>query len=189
MEIFIALFRGINVGGRNILPMKGLRHLLAQLGLDDVRTYIQSGNVLFRSADLDTDKLQLSITAAVDETYGFAPNVLILPANFLIDAAASNPFSVSEEDYRSMHFFFLSDEASEPDLGRLDELKSATERYVLQGRVFYLHAPDGIGRSKLASNVESVLGIPITGRNLRTVSKILTIAADMDVGQQGAGKV
>ena len=179
MNTFIALFRGINVGGNNILPMKELTAILTGLGLRDVKTYIQSGNVVFRSEKSDIAELSKEITAAVDKSHGFAPRVLLLPLEELKKAIDSNPFPEGESDPKTLHLFFLSSAPAAPDFASLEKNKAASEKFRLIGAVFYLHAPDGIGRSKLATSVEKAMGVAATARNWRSVTQILAMAEEV----------
>lgn len=179
MKTWIVLFRGINVGGRNLVPMKTLVELLESLGCTHVKTYIQSGNVVLRSPEKSAAALGKSIQAAIESRMSFEPSVLLLSADQLIRANDQNPFPEGASEPASLHFFFLSGQPEEYDEKELDALRAPTERFQLLGNVFYLHAPDGIGRSKLAANVEKRLGVATTARNFRTVGKILQLAADM----------
>jgi uncharacterized protein (DUF1697 family) len=176
MSTWIALFRGINVGGRNILPMKELVRDLEALELEDVRTYIQSGNAVFRSSGEAAADLGARIAAKVEERHGFRPHVLVLSAGQLRDAIESNPFPEAEGEPKTLHLSFLASPAEAPDVASLNELRSPSERFHLTDTVFYLHAPDGIGRSKLAAKVEKLLGVAATARNWRTVRKLRQMA-------------
>ena len=179
MPTWIALFRGINVGGSNVLPMKELVRVLESLGLKDVQTYIQSGNVVFQSSGKPPAKLNEKIAAAIQKRRGFRPHVLILSAARLNEIAASNPFPEAEANPKSLHVFFLdSTPGTGPgtDLKSLTKIKAPAERFRLIDDVFYLHAPDGIGRSRLAASVEKRLGVPTTARNWRTVQKLIEMA-------------
>lgn len=173
MQTYIALFRGINVGGRNILPMDELKALLGEMGCEGVETYIQSGNVVFRSRSDDRDTLGKEISRAISKRYGFEPKVYLLDADQLRRAIDGNPFDTGLG--KALHFYFLASYPDSPDLDRLDALKAGTEEYRLIDRVFYLYAPDGMGRSKLAANIEKCLGVPATGRNWNTVSRLRTM--------------
>lgn len=173
MNTYIALFRGINVGGKNILPMKELRVLLEDLGCKNVRTYIQSGNVVFDGKKKQTDKLPKKISNEILKNYGFEPNVLLLAQSELQNAVANNPFPT--DDGRKLHVFFLYDRPTKPDIEKLNSIKIKTEQFKLHERVFYFYAPDGIGRSKIASNVERCLGVSATGRNWNTVGKLMSM--------------
>ena len=175
-ETYIALFRGINVGGHHSLPMKELKLLIERNGCLDVRTYIQSGNVVFRRALCDMRRLEAQIAAAVAKSREFEPNVLVLTRAELEKAASANPFTKATENPKSLHLFFLSERPKKADLKGCATLKSKTERFELIDRVFYLHTPDGFGRSKLGVRVEKLLGVPATARNWRTVMALIDIA-------------
>jgi len=176
MKTWIALFRGINVGGNHILPMAELRQELTALGLSEVQSYIQSGNVVFSVKTGTSTSWAKKISACVEEQHGFAPQVMVLDAAAVQAAVDANPFPEGVDDPKTLHFSFLEKKPSKPMLKEMEELRIASERFQLIGQVFYLHAPDGIGRSKLAAKVEKLLGVSATGRNYRTVAKILSMA-------------
>ncbi|MBU0654532.1 MAG: DUF1697 domain-containing protein [Gammaproteobacteria bacterium] len=171
MSNYIALFRGINVGGRHILPMSDLAEILYQLGCDNIQTYIQSGNVVFQNTSQQTSALAKSISTKVAKVRGFAPKVLLLEAADIEVAIANNPFPT--ENGKALHFFFMEAVPPSPDLETLAKLKLPSEDFKLLHNVFYLYAPDGIGHSKLAEKVEKYLGTNVTARNWNTVSKLL----------------
>ncbi len=177
MNRWIALFRGINVGGKNILPMKTLATHLAELKLQNVRTYIQSGNVVFDSRIQNSSSLAKSIRSLIATRYGFAPTVFVLGLEELQLAIDENPFPQATSDAKSLHFFFLERSATNANVEALDAAKTATENYRLTDGVFYLHAPSGVGRSKLASTAEKHLGVATTARNYRTVEALLELAS------------
>ncbi|MBN2012262.1 DUF1697 domain-containing protein [candidate division KSB1 bacterium] len=172
METYIALFRGINVGGHGKLPMAELEKTLDGLGLKDIKTYIHSGNVVFNCEDANKIALADKIRDAIRQNYGFAPNVMLLTSEELNKAIALNPFPEAEDAPKSLHLFFMESQPSKPDIKKLDELKSDSERYLIKDKIFYLHAPEGIGRSKLAAAVEKKLGVSVTARNWRTVTTV-----------------
>lgn len=176
MNTYIALFRGINVGGHNKLPMKELRALLASLGHQNVDSYIQTGNVIFQTEKSDKKKIAGDISTGVENKYGFKPNVLLLELEELEKAITSNPFPDAVEQPKSLHLMFLAAPPSHPDLESLVEIKKDSERFELKDKVFYLHTPDGFGRSKLAGKTEKALGVSMTGRNWRTIQKIAEMA-------------
>jgi uncharacterized protein (DUF1697 family) len=180
MTRWIALLRGINVGGNNILPMAELRGDLESLKLENVRTYIQSGNVIFDSTVRTATSLTEKIGGRIEKQYGFRPHLLIFDRKTLQAAIKSNPFPKAVADPKTLHFFFLDEPATDPDLEALDSAKTPTESYKLTDRVFYLHAPDGIGRSKLAANAEKYLGVVTTARNYRTVDKLFAMVTQTD---------
>lgn len=180
MSKWIALFRGINVGGKNKLAMAELKDTLGELGLTGVKTYIQSGNAVFGAPDTDAAGLAEKIGLAVQRSHGFRPQVLVMSQRALRRAIQGNPFSAGLDDGSPVHLFFLSGEPPAPDTDKLDALKTPTEEWKLAGEVFYLHAPDGFGRSKLAASAERLLGVPATARNWRSVGKIMELAEQPD---------
>lgn len=169
MTQFIVLLRGINVGGHNKLPMKDLREILEALGYESVRTYIQSGNVVL-SAAAPPDSA--AITEAIEKRFGFAPRVFAISAERFCAVTDANPYEEEVVEPKHLHVSFLSVPAS-PDMDALNARKSATEKFTLTDHAFYLLAPDGIGRSKLAADAERLLGVEATGRNLNTIHKLL----------------
>jgi uncharacterized protein (DUF1697 family) len=173
VKAYIALFRGINVGGKNRLPMKDLVGILEDIGCKHIQTYIQSGNVVFRAESDSAKQLAAQIGQRIMESHGFEPKVMLLEISEFHNAVENNPFST--EKGRALHFYFLDSHPEDPDLESLQAVKSETETYKLLGKVFYLYAPDGIGRSRLAARVERALGVPVTARNWNTVSKLLSM--------------
>lgn len=171
------MLRGINVGGRNMLPMKRLAALLEAAGCADVRTYIQSGNVVFRHAARDAAKLEKLIAGAVDAEFGFAPKVMVLREAALVAAAAANPWLEANDAPTSLYLYFLASVPAKPDLAGMAAIKYTNEQFFLRDSVFYLYAPDGVGQSKLAERAERLLGVAATARNWRTVKTLVEMAA------------
>src|SRR5262245_7902337 len=176
MNIYIALFRGINVGGRNVLPMKELASVLGDLGALNVKTYIQSGNAVFVSPEKDTLSFSSKISLEIKKRRGFEPQVLLLELEDIERAMKKNPFPEATTDPKALHVSFLASKPGKPNLEALESLKIASERFQRIYNVFYVHAPEGTVRWKLAANVERHLGVPMTDRNWRTVCKILELA-------------
>ena len=178
MGRWIALLRGINVGGKNVLPMKELVRDLESLSLTAVKTYIQSGNVVFDAPRAKPGLLASRIGDVIHKRHGFAPDVLVLSQDQLQTIIAENPFPEAETEPKSLHVLFPKSTPRAPDLEAMAQARAGSERFRLTDRAFYLHAPDGIGRSKLAHSVEKHLGVPATGRNWRTVLKLSGLAGD-----------
>lgn len=174
MRNYVALIRGINVGGKNVLPMRELVEILAGIGCTDAKTYIQSGNVVFRSASAAAG-LAGEMSAAIARVRGFKPHVLVLERSELKRAVGNNPYPEGDSDPKALHLGFLDSVPSNPDLPGLEALKAQTERFELIDRVFYLYAPDGVGRSKLAARSEKALGVAMTDRNWKTVGKLMSL--------------
>jgi uncharacterized protein (DUF1697 family) len=177
VKTWIALFRGINVGGSQVLPMKRLVQLLEGTGCREVRTYIQSGNAVLRSPLADGARLAARIRAAVAAGCGFEPQVIVVNHSKLQRAAAANPFPEASANPKTVHLFFLAERPKKPNLESLNRVKTATESFVLKGDVFYLHTPDGLGKSRLAARIERDLGVAATARNWRTVSMLMELAS------------
>ncbi|MEP7155219.1 MAG: DUF1697 domain-containing protein [Betaproteobacteria bacterium] len=176
MTTWIALFRGINVGGNNLMPMKALAALLENAGGSGVKTYIQSGNAVFRHAESDAAKLAKRIEAAVEKEFGFAPRLMLLTQRELVHAAKSNPYPQADAVPTSLHLAFLAAQPREPKLDALDALKADTEAFTLGKGIFYLYTPAGFGKSKLGERYEKLLGVSATARNWNTVTKLLEMA-------------
>ena len=173
MSKFIVLIRGINVGGNNMLPMKELAGLLKDIACENVKTYIQSGNVVLES-DREAGQLSKEIGSVILRAKDFKVSVLALTQKDFERAVNENPYST--ENGKILHLFFLSKTPSGPDFSILEHYKSASEQYELKGRVLYLYAPDGIGRSKLVSKIEKAMGVPTTARNWNTVQKLAELS-------------
>ncbi|MBA6339252.1 DUF1697 domain-containing protein [Colwellia sp. BRX8-7] len=168
MQKFIVLFRGINVGGNNILPMKELVPLLEQSGYESVSSYIQSGNIVLKSPKNPTEQVQ----SIISKNFGFAPAVFSLEESVFSTSALNNPYKEFEGKF--VHFYFCKNNLNLVQ-DKLNKYISSSEEYTVKGNVLYLYAPQGIGRSKLVTNVESCLGQSATGRNLNTINKISTM--------------
>lgn len=164
----IVLLRGINVGGHNKLPMAELTDILNGLGARGVKTYIQSGNAVMQG-DISGE----AISDAIEAAKGFRPAVLVVPLEAFTSIADADPYDGVEG--KTLHVEFL---AGSPkfDAVRADALAMPSERYHVSNQAIYLHAPDGIGRSKLAAAMEKIAGVPATARNWNTATKLLALA-------------
>ena len=174
MTVYVALFRGINVGGKHILPMQDLRDQLAELGCEDVQTYIQSGNAVFSSVGNATE-LSGEIRDAIEAQFGFAPQILLLTVERFVTIASANPYPEAEATPKFLHVWFLTEKAGNPDIDAMNSIRAENERFTLTGDALYLHAPDGVGRSRLAAKIDRHLGVSTTARNWRTVGKLIDL--------------
>lgn len=156
--------------------MPELAAMLAGLGAKNVKTYIQSGNAVFQTEEQNLAQLPQNLTVAIKQRKGFEPYVLLLTLAELEKAIAENPFPEAEADPKTLHLGFLAFTPDHPDMQKIAALKTASERFYLSDSVFYLYAPEGVGRSKLAAGVEKLLGVPMTDRNWRTVCKLREMA-------------
>ncbi len=176
LRTYIALLRGINVGGKNTLPMKELRDALESHGFMNVRTYIQSGNVVFESEEQDRATLASDISSCIKASHGFEPSVQVLTLGQLRRAIEQNPYSAREVEDNRVHFYFLESTPNQAALTQAQHLAANEEECAVIGNVFYMFAPNGIGRSKLAANAEKVLGVVATARNQRSAIRICELA-------------
>ncbi len=167
-DMQIVLLRGINVGGHNKLPMVELKDTLTELGATDVQTYIQSGNAVIQG-----DIAAVAISDAIEKAKGFRPQVMVLPLQAFVHIVNACPFPT--DNGKALHVWFLS-ETPDFDTVKADALAIPSESYLVTDRAVYLHAPDGIGRSKLAAKIENLAGVPATARNWNTVCKLLALA-------------
>ena len=156
--------------------MAELTRMLENIGLEHIQTYIQSGNVVFQAEEVDKNELSTKMSQAIRQEKGFEPKILLLELNELETAIANNPFPNAKTEPKTLHLYFLTEDAKGPDLASLEKLKKDAEAFELKDKVFYLYAPEGIGRSKLAERVERALGVSVTARNWRTVTKVLELA-------------
>ena len=176
MATWIALLRGVG-GGIRPLPMRELVKALEGIGLKDVRTYIQSGNVIFSSAK-SAARLAGEIESCIENKFGFHSRTFVLSVDELRRAAAGNPFPKADDEPKTLHLFFLAQPAKAAQLDAMNELKSKSEQFELTSKVLYFYAPEGFGISKLAVKVDRLLGVNTTARNWRTVGKLLELAKE-----------
>ncbi len=170
----VALMRGINVGGKNKLPMKDLAELFAGAGCGDVRTYIQSGNVLFSAPRGVLTKLPGLVAARIAERFGYRTPVVLRTADELAETIANNSFLTAGAAEETLHVMFLADVPSARAVGDLDPRRSPGDTFVVRGRDVYLRLPNGAARTKLTNAYfDSKLATVSTGRNWRTVTKLL----------------
>ncbi|GJL97100.1 MAG: hypothetical protein DHS20C06_09170 [Hyphobacterium sp.] len=172
MTQWIALIRGINVGGNNVVPMKALRDLLGQRGFSTVRTYIQSGNCILDADDMTAAEIETGIASVIEDGFGFRPDVMAFTATDFASAIARNPFAARKFDPKHTHIFFLDKTPARPDIDAMNRLLQPGEAFELRDRLFFLRASNGVGRSKIAARIERFLGVTATSRNLNTVQKI-----------------
>jgi uncharacterized protein (DUF1697 family) len=176
IDTYIVLLRAVNAGGANTLPTKDFVALLERLGLENVKTYIQTGNAVFRARNPDAVDLPDKIKAGIKRRHGFAPEVFLLRLAELRRAIAANPFPHADSEPKSLHLTFLACAPKTAEMAALESICSESERFALKGKVFYFYAPDGVARSKAFSRIERSLGVPGTARNWRTARKLLEIA-------------
>lgn len=169
--------RGVNVGGKNKLPMALLRDVCESQGCTNVSTYIQSGNVVLDS-DLSRQDLVGALESAIGDAAGFTPKVVVRTGDDVQHALAANPYPETPERDRYLHIGFMSEAPAPTAVAELDEIDCAPEGFTVVGTEIFLDYTDGIGKSKKLARIpfERRLGVVITARNLRTVRKLAEMA-------------
>ena len=177
----VALLRGINVGGKNKLPMKDLAALFRKAGCDDVRTYIQSGNVLFRADPALAENIPSLISATILSDFGYRIPVVTRTASEIREVVNANPFADARAQADKLHVLFLAIIPDRAHVEALDPNRSPGDEFAVLGREVFLHCPNGIARSKLTNSYfDSSLSTTSTARNWRTVRKILELITAAD---------
>jgi uncharacterized protein (DUF1697 family) len=170
---YVALIRGINVGGNKKLSMADLRDSMSGLGHTDVATYIQSGNVVFTSSQDDPTELEREIEQRIAQDSGLDVSVMVRSHEELATMIDANPFQDAAARPTELHVSFLSALPDEERLREIDPRQFEPDEYRFGDRVMYLRCPNGLGRSKLAAYPwERRLGLRATSRNWNTVSKL-----------------
>ena len=175
-ETFVALLRGVNVGGTNMLPMRDLVVLVEKAGGSAVRTYIQSGNVVFRGPKATGAQWPARIAGAIEKRFGLAVPVVMRTAAELAKVARGNPFLAAGAGPDRLYVAFLADRPAAAAAAALDPNRSPPDAFAVVGREVFLHLPNGGGRSKLTNDyLERQLATTSTIRNWRTVLALLDL--------------
>jgi uncharacterized protein (DUF1697 family) len=175
VTVYVALLRGINVGGKNSVPMNELKALFETLGHADVVTYIQSGNVVFTSSS-GKAKVTTGITKGIEEQFGLRVPVVVRSRAELARIVRSNPYVQAGADVSKLHVMFLADRPTKTAIAELDPDRSPPDELTVLGSEIYLLAPNGVGRSKLTVDYfDRRLGTIATSRNWNTVNKLLDL--------------
>lgn len=174
---YVALLRGINVGGKRPVPMKALAPIFADAGCRDVRTYIQSGNVVYSASVAVAKRVASTVADAIAERFGFDVPVVTRTASELEAVAANNPFLERGADTKTLHIGFLMNRPTRAGIAALDPDRSAPDEFAVRGAEVYFYFPKGMGRTRLtAQYFDSTLRTTMTVRNWNTVQKLLEMA-------------
>ncbi len=178
MKTYIALLRGINVSGQKIIKMDYLRKLLENEGFEDVKSYIQSGNIIFNSQENQIPILEKRIQEAILNEFGFEVQLIVLLPDELSTSIQSNPLLNNDSlDMKQHYFAFLNENPSDENWQLLKNYLLNGEKIELGEKVIYIHYSDGAGKSKLTTNlIENKLKRIATSRNLNTCRKLLELA-------------
>lgn len=173
---YIALLKGVNVGGNNLLPMTELRMIAESLNWDNVQTYIQSGNLVFTSKNSDTAYMQTALINAIMAAKGFAPHTRIISDKQLDDMINANPFDVPLDAGNKLHLMVSLDHNLTIDMTAVDAVRIDSEKFEIVNDVAYLYAPDGVGRSKLSAKLPKLLSQDVTARNYKTILNLQALS-------------
>ncbi|NGO68810.1 DUF1697 domain-containing protein [Streptomyces boncukensis] len=175
MTSYAALLRGINVGGHKKVPMAELRGLIEELGWTDVRTYLQSGNAIFRTSEADPGP---KLEEAIAEHFGFEVRCLVRTSEELRQVAAACPLPAAELDPAKLLVLFLEEEPPPGHFAGVEAERFAPDEFHPVGRAVYCYFPQGMGRSKLPEALNAVRpAIVSTGRNWRTVQRLIELTS------------
>jgi uncharacterized protein (DUF1697 family) len=182
MSAIIALLRAVNLAGRNTIKMEVLRELCTTLKLQNPKTYVQSGNVVFGARDQDPVKLSRRIADSIEKSCGFRTQVILRTTEELRSVIARNPFARQKDvEPAKLIVIFLSDTPDKKARERLKSIKADREELHLDGRELYIYFPDGMGRSKVSvAAIEKAVQFPGTGRNWNSVTKLLAMAEQLE---------
>ena len=176
-QTYVALVRGINVGGRRKVAMADLRALVAEVGAEDVATYVQSGNVILKSRERPA-QLAPAIEREIERALGLQVRVVLRTQAQLAKIVAGNPFTRDRQDPTNLYVTFLAERPDRERVRELEEQKFEPERFRISGEEIFLLYPSGYGRSKVTNALfEKQLGVAATTRNWRTVTRLAELAS------------
>ena len=174
MPVYVALLRGINLGGHKKIKMDELRASLAAMGFDEVKTYIQSGNVVFKTAKISDRALSKKIEASILSNFGHSVSVMIRTAEEIKQVIANNPFLKQPDiDQTKLHVMFLAEPPAQSALKQLETLVLKPDQFRSLGKELYFYIPNGVAESAVMKKpIDRVLAIPTTMRNWKTVNTV-----------------
>ena len=178
MQTYICLLRGINVSGHKKIKMAELKASFEALGFDEVISYIQSGNIVFKTAQRNVNKLQETIHQMLLDTYDFDVTVIILMPKQLQYATENNPFEKDpKKDPKQFYVVFLQDAPQQENIEKLATYDYHPEEYFIDGQLIYFYAANGAANAKMNNNFfENKLKVKASTRNWRTVNKLLELS-------------
>ena len=184
MAVIISMLRGVNVGGHKMVKMDALCTLYESLGLRDAATYVQSGNVIFRTDGRDLVRLCKRIENGIEKTFGFRSDVILRTPAELRDVIARNPFASRRGiEPKRLAVTFLASDPGQEARDKLLAIKAEPEEVRIDGRELYIYYPNGMARPKLTwPIIERTLKTSGTSRNWNTVTKLLEIAERFEAG-------
>ena len=184
MPVVISMLRGVNVGGHHLIKMDALRALYESLGLQDPQTYVQSGNVIFKTKERDLARLARQIENEIERRFGFRPGVILRTSSDLRDVINRNPFAARRDlDPSKLLVTLLATDPGPDAREALLRIKPDPEELRIAGRELYIYFPNGIGRSKLPPLLDRTLKKSSTARNWNTVTRLLAMAEKLEASR------
>lgn len=185
MAVIVSMLRGVNVGGHNQIKMDALRALFLSLKLRDAQTYVQSGNVIFRTEERDLDRLAKRIQSGIERRFGFGPDVVLRTCSELRDVVARNPFAKRRDiDPKRFLITFLASHPGAEARKKALAIEMAPEELHIDGRELFIYYTNGLARPKVPwMAIVKALETTGTGRNWNSVTKLLEIAEKMEASK------
>jgi uncharacterized protein (DUF1697 family) len=190
MTVIVSMLRAVNVGGHNKIKMDALRTLYESLKLREPQSYVQSGNVVFKTDERDLVRLTKKIENAIERTFGFRPDMVLRTSSDLRDVVAKNPFAKRRDiEPGKLQVHFLASDPGAEARANVLKIKTDPEELCIYGRELYIYFLNGMGQSKLSwAAVNKALKTPGTARNWNTVTKLLEMAESLEADTKIAGK-
>jgi uncharacterized protein (DUF1697 family) len=183
MPVVVSMLRGVNVGGHNLIKMDALRALYESLGLQDPQTYVQSGNVIFKTKERDMARLARQIENEIERRFGFRPGVILRTSSDLRDVIDRNPFAACGLDPSKFLVTFLATDPGQDAREALLKIKPDPEELRVADRELYIYFPNSMGRSKLPPLLDRILKNSATARNWNTVTRLLAMAEKLEASR------
>ncbi len=180
MPIYVAMLRGINVSGQKTIKMETLRVSFEALGFRRVRSYVQSGNVIFEATKASSDNLSKNVGEKILSDFGFSVPLILRTSGEMKKIVSDNPFLKEKEvDDSKLHVTFLSEPPARAALAELAALNGTPDEFRVKDREVYLYCPNGYGRTKLSNTAfEKLLSVDATTRNWKTVNKLVEMSSE-----------
>ena len=177
MQTYIVLLRAVNVSGKNIIAMKDLKNLLDNANFKQVKTYIQSGNIILQSL-LDKSKVHQSIYKIIQHHFNLSIDIFVLTINEFLDIINNNPFPY-DLPHNKIYITLLSHQPEKEYINKLSQIDFGKEEYILENNILYSYTPDGMANARITNTfIENNLKVRATGRNRNTIVKLKDIALE-----------
>jgi len=178
MATYISILRGINVSGQKLIKMDALRKSYENMGFQNVKTYVQSGNIIFTCNHFEIKDLEQKISRQIEQDFGFEVPVIVLTIEKLKQVIENNPFLKDpDKDQSFLHVTFLASKPVQYDYKTIEDKKQNGEEIIFSNTTVYLLCPNGYGRTKLTNNfLETKLKVLATTRNWKTTNELYKIA-------------